>query len=142
MSYFLRNTETGEKAPCSVLPTWFSGLWQCGEFAVTDTSGAAYEAVQEPVALPRHITVLAFLDRFTDAEAIKFDLASIGATVQAASMRRFMQKVNAAHYIDLDREDTRQGVIALEENDMLDALGRAMIILDAEILDSERYQGE
>ena len=35
------------------------------------------------------ITRLAFVDRFTDAEAVAIDLASIGATVQAASIRRY-----------------------------------------------------
>lgn len=64
-------------------------------------------------APPVRITRLAFLSRFTDDEAIAFDLASMGATVQAASMRRYMKKVDAAEYIDLSREDTRAGVLAL-----------------------------
>ena len=44
----------------------------------------------EPTTEPRHITRLAFLNRFTDAEAISIDLASIGATEQAAGLRRYM----------------------------------------------------
>lgn len=85
----------------------------------------------------RHITQLAFLNRFTDAEAVAIDLASIGATVQAASLRRYMQKVNAAKFIDLNRTDTRAGVQALEAAGLL-ASGRAALILDAPIADSER----
>lgn len=88
---------------------------------------------------PRHVTRLAFLNRFTDAEAIAIDLASIGATVQAASMRRYMQKVNNSAYIDLDRADTRSGVQALEAGGVL-AAGRAATILDAEVQESERPQ--
>lgn len=85
----------------------------------------------------RLITRLAFLNRFTDEEAIKFDLASIGATLEAASMRRFMQKVNAATNIDLNFADTRAGVQSLEAAGIL-AAGRASEILDAEIQPAER----
>lgn len=85
----------------------------------------------------RRVTRLAFLNRFTDQEAIAFDLASIGATVQAASMRRFMSKVNAATFIDLNRPDTRAGVEALETAGLL-AAGRAAEILDADIKPGEQ----
>jgi hypothetical protein len=86
---------------------------------------------------PRHITQLAFLNRFTDAEAIAIDLASQGSTVQAAAMRRYQAKVNAATYIDLDRQDTRDGVIALEALGLL-GTGRALVILDDPILPEEK----
>lgn len=92
-----------------------------------------------PMATPRHITQLAFLNRFTDAEAIGIDLASIGATTQAATMRRYLNKVNAAAFIDLDRADTRAGVQALEAAGAL-AVGRATAILDAEVQPTERYK--
>lgn len=88
----------------------------------------------------RHITQLAFLSRFTDAEAIAIDLASQGATPQAAAMRRYQAKVNAATYIDLDRQDTRVGVQALEAGGLL-APGRAFAILDGAIVDHERWRG-
>lgn len=94
----------------------------------------------EQAPAERKITRLAFLDRFTDAEAIAIDLASIGATVQAATMRRHMQKVNAATFIDLAREDTRAGVLALEAGGLL-AEGRALEILDAPVSDIERFKG-
>ena len=96
-----------------------------------------------PPAAPevkRHITELAFITRFSDAEAVAIDLASIGATAQAASVRRYLKKVDAATYIDLDREDTRAGVIALESAGLL-AAGRALQILDAPVQDAERYKG-
>jgi len=85
----------------------------------------------EPLG-PR-ITRLAFLNRFTDAEAIAIDLASIGETVEAATLRRYMAKVNAATYIDLTREDTRAGVQALEVMGILGS-GRAEEIL-SEVVD-------
>lgn len=96
--------------------------------------------VAEPVVVPRHITRLAFLSRFTDAEAVAIDLASIGATAPAASMRRYTTKVNASTFIDLGRADTRAGVMALESAGLL-AAGRALVILDAPITDQERYRG-
>jgi hypothetical protein len=79
---------------------------------------------------PRHITRLAFMNRFTDAEAVTIDLASQGATTQAAAMRRYQSKVDNATYIDLDLAETRGGVLQLEAEGVL-AAGRALIILDA-----------
>lgn len=97
------------------------------------------EPTPEPAPAPglRHITQLAFLTRFTDAEAVAIDLASIGATVPAASMRRYLDKVRAATFIDLDRSDTRAGVQALESAGVL-AAGRALEILDAPVQPEER----
>lgn len=86
----------------------------------------------EPLPEVHRITRLAFLSRFTDAEAITLDLASQGATVEAATMRRYLSKVNAATFIDLSRPDTRGGVEALEAAGIL-AAGRALEILDAPI---------
>ena len=97
-----------------------------------------FEAV-EPVPVPelRRITRLAFLDRFTDAEAVAIDLASMGATVEAASVRRYLSKVNAATFIDLDRADARAGVQALEAGGLLGE-GRALEIVDAPVEAHER----
>ena len=97
-----------------------------------------FEAV-EPVPVPelRRITRLAFLDRFTDAEAVAIDLASMGATVEAASVRRYLSKVNAAAFIDMDRADTRAGVQALEAGGLLGE-GRALEIMDAPVEQHER----
>lgn len=93
-----------------------------------------------PVESPTKITRLAFLSRFTDAEAIAIDLASFGTTVEAATLRRYMAKVNAATFIDLSREDTRQGVEALEVIGIL-AEGRAAEILDNPVQEHEAYKG-
>lgn len=101
---------------------------------------AAAQPVQEPAPVLRRITRLAFLSRFSDAEAVAVDLASIGATPQAAGMRRYVSKVNAATYIDLDRADTRAGVQALEAAGVL-AAGRALQILDAPVQPEEGWRG-
>ena len=99
------------------------------------------EVVPPVVGIPelKRITRLAFLNRFTDAEAIAIDLASIGSTVEAAAMRRYMSKVNAAEFIDLGSQETRDGVLALEAATLLD-VGRASIILDAPILEKEKFK--
>jgi hypothetical protein len=96
----------------------------------------------EPVVIPedRRITRLAFMNRFTDAEAVAIDLASQGATVQAAYMRRYQAKVQAAQFIDLDDPDTRNGVIALEDGGLL-ADGRADEILNAPVQPHEKPTG-
>lgn len=114
------------------------------EFAEVQHPGswrlAAEQAGAEPVADMR-ITRLAFLDRFTDAEAVAIDLASLGATVQAAGLRRYLHKVNSAQHIDLARADLQTGVQALEAAGLL-AAGRAEQILTAPITDVERYRGQ
>lgn len=84
----------------------------------------------------RIITRLAFLKRFTDAEAVAIDLASIGGTVQSAMLRRAQAKISAAEEIQLDNTDTRDGVLALETAGLL-ATGRAAEILDTEVLAAE-----
>lgn len=85
-----------------------------------------------PVPTKRNVSRKAFLSRFTDAEAIYIDLASMGATREAATVRRYLSKVNAAQHIDLADDETRTGVQALEAAGLLQP-GRALVILDAPI---------
>lgn len=96
-------------------------------------------AVPAPVP-DRHITPFAFLVRFTDSEAVSIDLASQGTTAQAAAMRRFQNKVNAASWIGLDDPMTRGGVQTLESVGLI-AAGRALQILDAPVQAAERPGG-
>ena len=97
-------------------------------------SGAFVDIPAEPAPAPteRNVSRKAFLSRFTDAEAIDIDLASIGATREAAAVRRYLSKVNAAQHIDLADDETRTGVQALEAAGLLQP-GRALAILDAPI---------
>ena len=87
-----------------------------------------------PPELPtgRLVSNKAFLSRYTDDEAIDIDLASMGATREAATVRRYLSKVNAAQHIDLADDETRTGVQALEAAGLLQP-GRALVILDAPI---------
>ena len=90
----------------------------------------------EPPHIPRDVSRKAFLSRFTDLEAVQIDLASIGATVEAAQVRRYLSKVNAAQHIDLNDPETRQGVQALEAVGLIEP-GRALEILDSPIQPKE-----
>ncbi|KQW97143.1 hypothetical protein ASC94_10150 [Massilia sp. Root418] len=97
-------------------------------------------------APPRRITKLAFRNRFTVAEKVAIDLASIddpssgaAARQQAAAVRVSLADAAAAAYIDLARDDTRAGVLMLEAAGILGA-GRALEILDADIQPHERVQ--
>ena len=93
----------------------------------------AFEPGPPPVQpTGRLISNKAFMSRFTDDEAIDIDLASIGATREAAAVRRYLSKVNAAQHIDLIDDETRTGVQALEAAGLLQP-GRALVILDAPI---------
>ena len=93
----------------------------------------AFEPAPPPAeTTERNVSRKAFLSRFTDAEAIDIDLASIGPTREAATVRRYLSKVNAAQHIDLADDETRNGVQALEAGGLLQP-GRALEILDAPI---------
>ena len=97
----------------------------------------AFEPAPPPAEpTERNVSRKAFLSRFTDAEAIDIDLASIGATREAATVRRYLSKVNAAQHIDLADDETRTGVQALEAAGLLQP-GRALAILDAPIQPKE-----
>ena len=101
-----------------------------------DGFSAPVPTPEQPEPQPKKITQLAFISRFTDAEAIALDLASIGNTIEAASIRRYMQKVNAATFIDLGRSDTITGVNQLEAVGLIGP-GRANVILTAPITEQE-----
>lgn len=82
------------------------------------------------------ITVLAFRNRFTQAEKVAIDLASIDnqyGTVEqrqtAAWVRVMLTDLTVARYIDIDREDTIAGVRGFETYGIL-AAGRADEILN------------
>jgi len=90
------------------------------------------------------VTRLAFRNRFTAAEKVALEMASLDNPAgtmaqrqQAATMRAYMADVNAATFIDLDRDDTRAGVQALEAAGLL-AAGRALEILDAPVQPHEK----
>lgn len=85
----------------------------------------------------RHVTVLAFRHRFTLGERVAITFAGKQNTLQGAAIQVYMDDVQAASYIDLDRIDTRDGVLAMEPTGLL-AAGRALEILDAPIQPHER----
>ena len=88
----------------------------------------------------RKITQLAFLNRFTDNEAVDIDLASVGNTREAALLRRYLQKVAAATFIDLSRQDLIDDLQKLVAFNLL-TQERVDTILTAPILDHEVYKG-
>lgn len=103
---------------------------------------------KEPVAVGRHITVLAFRNRFTRSEKVRIELAALdnpsGTLEQrqlAATVRVGQADLLAASFVDLDREDTRADVQNFELMELLDGEGRALEILDAPIQDREKYPG-
>lgn len=95
----------------------------------------------------KHITKLAFRNRFTSTEKINIELAALDdptASAQqrqnAALVRVYVKDIDAATFIDLDRQETKDGVQNLETVGLL-AAGRANEILTAKIQPSERYRG-
>ncbi len=122
--------------------------FECLELSDADLIGPGHRRVNgqflppEPVELPKEykLTRLAFMNRFTDMEAIQIDMASRGDTIEAATVRRYMSKIEAATFIDLERADTRAGVLILEELGFL-AAGRAMQILNTPAEPHEVYKG-
>lgn len=109
--------------------------------------GLEVAPIVAPTPPARHITKLAFRNRFTADEKVLIELAGIdnpSSSLQerqkAAKVRVVQADLAAASYIGLDRQETRAGVLMLEESQIL-AEGRALEILDAEILPIERYVG-
>lgn len=105
---------------------------------------------QVPVAATKHISKLSFRNRFTATEKARIEIASVHnqnlaadhlSNLLAAGLRASLADQRDARYIDLDRADTRAGVIALEAYALI-GTGRALQILDAPIQDSEIYTGE
>lgn len=100
-----------------------------------------------PAPATRHITKLAFRNRFTRAEKVMLEMSALdnpAATMpqrqQAAALRADLKDQQDATFIDLDRADLRAGVQALETAGLL-AAGRALEILDAPVQDIEQYRG-
>jgi hypothetical protein len=90
----------------------------------------------EPVVDLPYITRLAFRNRFTQQEK-----AAIYTAAQSnVSLQVFMDDLNAATYIDVERPDTIQAINTLETAGLL-AAGRAAEILSTTILPIERYKG-
>lgn len=92
----------------------------------------------------RWITKLAFRNRFTGTEKVLVEMAAlddptaaISARQQAAMLRVYLKDVDNSTYVDLDRADTRAGVLAIEALGLI-AGGRALVILDAVIQNHER----
>jgi len=121
--------------------------WQGMEFA----THAHTEEVQPETPAPppelRHITKLAFRNRFTMAEKAAIEIAALdnpGAPMaqrgQAAGLRAAMKDQEVAQYIDLNRAETRGGVQALEAAGLI-GTGRAAQILDGAIQPQEVYRG-
>lgn len=95
----------------------------------------------EPEAsIRRWVTKLAFRQRFTAAERAAITYAARQSSPTAAGIQSYLDDVQAATYIDLERADTRAGVQALESAGLL-ASGRAAEILDATITFTEEYRG-
>lgn len=98
-----------------------------------------------PVVINWKITRFAFRNRFTSAEKVAVEMACLDNPSetqeqrQQSAMLRSMQKdVEAATYIDLKNQDTRNGVQAMETAGLLTA-GRATQILDTPPTPSENW---
>ena len=87
----------------------------------------------------RHITKLAFRNRFTFAEKTAIEFASLDdpsadtpTRLQKAALRATLKDQEAATFIDLDQAETVAGVQGLEAMGLL-AQGRAEVILSGSV---------
>lgn len=118
-------------------------VWDAGLALPSQNTLDSWIASNPEVPENTKITVLALRNRFTQAEKITIDIASIdnpAAAMQArqlaASLRVMMSDLNVATFVDLARADTRAGIQALETYGIIGA-GRANVILNDPIQDSE-----
>lgn len=119
---------------------WVSGTPVSGQPYRILVNGASAESIWTDITPTTKITQLAFLNRFLDDEAVDIDLASIGNTREAALLRRYLQKVAAATFIDLSRTDLADDLTKLVLFGLLTA-ERVNTILTAPILEHELYKG-
>lgn len=122
-------------------------VWEAGAALPSKETLDAW-IVSNVADISRHITVLALRNRFTTAEKVAIDLASIDNPAaspeqrQLSAMLRVMNAdIAAATYIDLNRPDTRAGVQALETYGIIGP-GRALQILDTPPTAIELYKGQ
>lgn len=108
------------------------GAWRVAEEQLDLTS-----------ATPRRVSVLAFRRRFTMAERAAIEWAAVDRSdqpeaqrQQAAALRAILADQAAASFIDLDDEDTMEGVQSLEAMGLIGA-GRAAQILGAPVQPEE-----
>jgi hypothetical protein len=67
--HFLKDIETGEPRPCAAKPEWINGIWECGDWRMTDPTGTAFEAIEE--APPPTVGAIAFQRLFHIDERVK-----------------------------------------------------------------------
>ena len=111
-------------------------VWEAGNPIPSKTALDEWIAANSTVQPPTRLTVLAFRNRFTQAEKVAIDLSSIdnpAAPIEqrqmAAMLRVFMADLHAATFVDISRPDTRAGVQQLETYGIIGP-GRAAVILD------------
>lgn len=104
--------------------------------------GGVFTTIQGKVN--KRITPKAFLSRFTTAEYVGIDLASIDnpqGTQQvrelAAMLRLYLMKINSAKFIDLGDTETIDGINALVQMGFLTSV-RAYEILNNPVDDKEK----
>ncbi|MBJ2129057.1 hypothetical protein JC525_08920 [Alteromonas sp. IB21] len=101
------------------------------------------EGVKSTPVEDKRITPKSFLNRFTTAEYVAIDLASIDnpqgtqqSREQAAMLRLFLAKVNSARFIDLDDDEAIDGINSLVQFELLTSV-RAFEILNDEVKEKE-----
>lgn len=135
--------KVAEPLTVELIDEQWTQLWTVRDMTPEELAAQAeFEEAQRP---KRHMTVLAFRNRFTKSEKVRIELAAIDdpaadlAQRELAAMVRVGQAdLAAATYVDVDRAGTRDDVQAFESMGLLDAPGRALEILDNEILPHER----
>lgn len=104
------------------------------------------DPVQVVSETARLITKLAFRLRFTMTERAMIEIASVDrhgddtpTQIRSATLRACFRDIEAVSYVDLDYPQTRNGVLMLEQAELL-GVGRALEILDAPVLPAERAE--
>lgn len=116
------------------------------DFDVTRLGEYRYEDGALVLAPGSPVTRLAFRNRFTAAEKVALEMASLDNPAgtlaqrqQAAAIRVYLADAASSSFVDLSRPDTRAGAQQLEAWGLL-AAGRALQILDDPILVTEAYK--
>jgi hypothetical protein len=127
--------------------SFMSANFQPGSYVLSEFQPSPDVVPQtEAPPIARHITKLAFRQRFTQSERVAIEIAQLddptapmAQRAQAAALRSSQADLMVASYVDLDRADTIAGVQMLESAGLI-GVGRADTILTTAVTDVERYR--
>lgn len=121
----IENIETGDAQECSVRPEWIAGIWECGEFRITDVTRAAYRVI-EPLTETTKVSPVEFKLLFTAQERVAIKAAR-GNDPVIDDFFSIIEDPRLTH-VNLGLRSTQDALAYLESKDLITASRREQIL--------------